>query len=192
VIVYYGRRQRILAAYLRGGRSIVRLSFADVRLAGRLRDILRVGAIAALITIQTNLTIAIATAGFVGPLRAAAIAGYGTGFALSTCWSSRVSGLGAARRMVGTNIGAGSERALRAAWIGAGVAAALNGDHRPWCRRPPRTGGSRCSTRTPAMLDAGSRYLRLSVRSNGPSESALALYFASLGAGGFRWPLIAN
>jgi Na+-driven multidrug efflux pump len=42
------------------------------------RDILRVGLVAALITVQTNLTIAIATS-LVGSFGPAAIAGYGTG-----------------------------------------------------------------------------------------------------------------
>src|SRR3984893_14365101 len=42
------------------------------------RDILRVGAVAALITVQTNLTIAIAT-GIVGSFGTGAIAGYGIG-----------------------------------------------------------------------------------------------------------------
>src|SRR5207245_909359 len=79
VIAFYVAGSVALVAYLRTGRSVVRLSFADVRFRWPLfRDILRVGAVAALITVQTNLTIAIAT-GFVGRFGPAAIAGYGTG-----------------------------------------------------------------------------------------------------------------
>ena len=58
-----------LAAYLGSGRSVVRPALRGVRLRWRLfRDILRVGAVAALITVQTNLTIAITT-GIVGAAR---------------------------------------------------------------------------------------------------------------------------
>src|SRR6202042_477393 len=89
-------------------------------------DILRVGAVAALITVQTNLTIAIAT-GLVGSFGAAAIAGYGTGSRLEYLLIPLVFGLGGPLvAMVGTNIGAGRpERALRAAWIGGAVAGGI-------------------------------------------------------------------
>src|SRR5439155_1395010 len=82
------------------------------------RDILRVGAVAALITIQTNLTIAIAT-GFVGRFGPAAIAGYGTGSRLEYLLSPLVFGLGGPPvALVGTYIGAGHrDRALRGGWL---------------------------------------------------------------------------
>src|SRR5438093_1384316 len=84
VIAFYVAGSVALVAYLRTGRSVVRLSFADVRFRWSLfRDILRVGAVAALITVQTNLTIAIAT-GFVGRFGPAAIAGYGIGSRLES------------------------------------------------------------------------------------------------------------
>ena len=90
------------------------------------RDILRVGMVAALVTIGTNLTIAIAT-GLVGQFGPAAIAGYGTGSRLEYLLVPLVFGLGGPLvAIVGTNIGAGQrDRALRAAWIGAAMAAAL-------------------------------------------------------------------
>src|SRR6266436_4564895 len=73
VVAYYAVGSVALAAYLSSGRSVVRLSFHDVDFRWPLfRDILRVGAIAALITIQTNLTIAITTA-LVGRFGPAAI-----------------------------------------------------------------------------------------------------------------------
>src|SRR5207247_7643003 len=127
VIAFYVVGSVALVAYLRTQRSIVRLSFADVRFRWPLfRDILRVGAVAALITVQTNLTIAIAT-GFVGRFGPAAIAGYGTGSRLEYLLVPLVFGLGGPLvAMVGPNIGAGRrDRALRAAWIGAGIAAGL-------------------------------------------------------------------
>src|SRR5207245_7159369 len=107
------------------------------------RDILRVGAVAALITVQTQLTVAIAT-GFVGRFGPAAIAGYGTGSRLEYLLVPLVFGLGGPLvAMVGTNIGAGQRgRALRAAWIGAAIAAGPSASGQP----PPRARGSRCST----------------------------------------------
>src|SRR5262249_46575165 len=62
VVLYYAIGSVVLAAYLRSARSIVRLSFTGMCFRWSLfRDILRVGLVAALITVQTNLTIGIAT-----------------------------------------------------------------------------------------------------------------------------------
>ena len=127
VLIYYAAGSVALAWYLRSGRSVVRLSFAGMRLRWTLfYDILRVGAVAALITVQTNLTIAIAT-GLVGVFGPAAIAGYGTGSRLEYLLIPLVFGLGGPLvAMVGTNIGAERpDRALRVAWIGAAIAAGL-------------------------------------------------------------------
>jgi putative MATE family efflux protein len=193
VLVYYAVGSVILAAYLRGGRSVVRLSFADVRFRWPLfLDILRVGAIAALITIQTNLTIAIAT-GFVGRFGAAAIAGFGTGARLEYLLVPLVFGLGAPLvAMVGTNIGAKQrDRALRAAWIGAAIATGLTETIGLGAAAFPHAWLSLFDT-DPAMLDAGSRYLRLVGPFYGVFGLGLALYFASVGAGRLLWPLIAN
>src|SRR5256884_3828590 len=125
VIAFYVAGSVALVAYLRTQRSIVRLSFADVRFRWPLfRDILRVGAVAALITVQTNLTIAIAT-GFVGRFGPAAIAGFGTGSRVEYLLIPLVFGLGGPLvALVGTHIRAGRRgRALRAARDGARGAA---------------------------------------------------------------------
>ncbi len=96
VIAYYVVGSIAFVAYLRAGRSVVHLPFVGVRFRWPLfRDILRVGAVAALITVQTNLTMAIAT-GFVGRFGPAAIAGYGTGSRLEYLLIPLVFGLGAA------------------------------------------------------------------------------------------------
>src|SRR3989454_1981291 len=104
VIVYYAAGTLVFAIYLWAGRSVVRLSFHNARLRWPLfREILRVGAVAALITVQTNLTIAIAT-GLVGRFGPAAIAGYGTGSRLEYLLVPLVFGLGAPLvALVGTN-----------------------------------------------------------------------------------------
>jgi Na+-driven multidrug efflux pump len=144
-----------------------------------------------LITVQTNLTIAIAT-GLVGRFGPAAIAGYGAGSRLEYLLVPLVFGLGAPLvAMVGTNLGAGQrERALRAA-DPAGLATGLLGADRPmgsgvYARLASLFGSDA------AMLDAGSRYLRAVGPCYGLFGLGLALYFASVGAGRLRWPLLAN
>jgi len=127
VVAYYAVGSVALTAYLWSGRSVVRLAWAGIGFRWPLfRDILRVGAVAALVTVQTNLTIAIAT-GLVGRFGPAAIAGYGTGSRVEYLLVPLVFGLGGPLvAMVGTNIGAGQrDRAVRAAWIGAAIAAGL-------------------------------------------------------------------
>ena len=193
VLLYYTAGSVVLAAYLRSGRSVIRLKFAGIRFRWALfADILRVGAVAALITVQTNLTIVIAT-GFVGSFGAAAIAGYGTGSRLEYLLIPLVFGLGGPLvAMVGTNIGAGRpERALRAAWIGAAIAAALCEIIGLAAAAAPRAWLSLFDT-TPAMLDAGTRYLQVVGPVYGLFGFGMALYFASQGAGRLLWPFMAN
>jgi putative MATE family efflux protein len=193
VLIYYAVGSIALAAYLRSGRSIVRLSFAGVRFRLFLfYDILRVGAVAALITVQTNLTIAIAT-GLVGAFGPAAIAGYGTGSRLEYLLIPLVFGLGGPLvAMVGTNIGAKRpDRALRVAWIGAAIAAGLCELIGLCAAAAPQAWLSLFDT-APAMIDAGSRYLRVVGPAYGLFGLGMALYFASQGAGRLLWPFLAN
>src|SRR5580698_609498 len=193
VLLYYAVGSLVLAAYLRSSRGIVRLRFAGIRLRWPLfADILRVGLVAALITVQTNLTIAIAT-GLVGAFGPPAIAGYGTGSRLEYLLIPLVFGLGGPLvAMVGTNIGAGRrDRALRVAWIGAAIAAAL-------CELIGLSAAAfpvawlSLFDIAPAMLDAGARYLRVVGPAYGLFGLGMALYFASQGAGRLLWPFLAN
>jgi putative MATE family efflux protein len=193
VLLYYAAGSVVLATYLRSGRSVVRLSLSGVRFRWALfADILRVGAVAALITVQTNLTIAIAT-GLVGAFGPAAIAGYGTGSRLEYLLIPLVFGLGGPLvAMVGTNIGAGRpDRALRVAWIGAAIAAGICELIGLAAAAAPRAWLSLFDT-APAMLDAGTRYLQAVGPAYGLFGLGMALYFASQGAGRLLWPFIAN
>jgi putative MATE family efflux protein len=193
VLAYYAVGSVALAAYLWSGRSVVRLAWAGLGFRWPLfRDILRVGAVAALVTVQTNLTIAIAT-GLVGRFGPAAIAGYGTGSRLEYLLVPLVFGLGGPLvAMVGTNLGAGQrDRALRAAWIGAAIAAGLTELIGLAAAVFPRVWLSLFDT-DPAMLDAGSRYLHAVGPLYGLFGLGMALYFASQGAGRLLWPLLAN
>src|SRR6266568_284887 len=193
VVAYYAVGSVALATYLWSGRSVVRLAWAGLGFRWPLfRDILRVGAVAALVTVQTNLTIAIAT-GLVGRFGPAAIAGYGTGSRVEYLLIPLVFGLGGPLvAMVGTNIGAGRrDRAMRAAWIGAAIAACLCETIGLCAAAVPHAWLSVFDT-DPAMLDAGSRYLRAVGPFYGLFGLGLALTFASQGAGRLLWPLVAN
>jgi putative MATE family efflux protein len=193
VLIYYAVGGVALAIYLCSSRSVVRLALRSTRLRWPLfRDILRVGAVAALITVQTNLTIAIAT-GLVGVFGPAAIAGYGTGSRLEYLLIPLVFGLGGPLvAMVGTNIGADHpDRALRAAWIGAAIAAGLCELIGLGGALAPRAWLSLFDT-APTMIDAGARYLHIVGPTYGLFGLGMALYFASQGAGRLLWPLLAN
>jgi putative MATE family efflux protein len=193
VIAFYGLGSLAFAAYLRSGACVVNLKFRGARLRWPLfRDILRVGLVAALITVQTNVTIAIATA-LVGSFGAAAIAGYGIGSRLEYLLVPLVFGLGGPLvAMVGTNIGAGRpERALRTAWIGAAIAAALSELIGLTAAIFPQQWLTLFGADA-AMLDAGTRYLHIVGPFYGLFGLGMALYFASQGAGRLLWPLLAN
>jgi len=193
VVAFYALGSLALAAYLRTGRSVVRLTFEGARFRRPLfADILRVGLVAALVTVGTNLTIAFAT-GLVGRFGAAAIAGYGVGSRLEYLLVPLVFGLGGPLvAMVGTNIGAGQrERALRAAWIGAAIAAGVTEVIGLAATAFPHAWLELFDT-DPAMLDTGSRYLRTVGPFYGLFGLGMALYFASQGAGRLLWPLLAN
>jgi MATE family, multidrug efflux pump len=193
VLVYYALGGVALAAYLWSGRSVIYPSLHGGPFRRALFwEILRVGAVAALITVATNLTIGIAT-GFVGQFGPAAIAGYGTGSRIEYFMIPLVFGLGGPLVvMVGTSIGAAQRaRALRTAWTGAAVAAGLCETIGVFAALFPKAWLSLFDT-DPTMLEAGSRYLQTVGPTFGLFGLGMALYFASQGAGRLMWPLIAN
>ena len=193
VLVYYLAGSLWLAAWLWSGNGVLRPTLHGLRFRWPLfRDILKVGAVAALVTISTNLTIAIGTA-LAGRFGPEAIAGYGTGSRLEYLLVPIVFGLGGPLvAMVGTSIGAGKRaRALHTAWIGAGIAAALTETVGLLAAAFPIAWLSLFDTDA-AMLDAGAHYLEAVGPFYGFFGFGLALYFASQGAGRLLWPLLAN
>ena len=171
----------------------MRLSLRRVRLRVALfRDILRVGLPGALNTIQTNLTVVVLT-GLVGAFGTVALAGYGTGARLEYLQIPLVFGLGSALvTMVGTNVGAGQlARARRIALVGGAMAFALTETIGLAAALFPGVWMS-LFTRDPAVVAAGSAYLRVVGPSYGFFGLGLALYFASQGAGRVVWPLVAG
>ena len=193
LLVYYALGCVVLAAYLRSPRSLLRPALRGTRLRWVLfSDILRVGLAGSVSTVATNLSIAVVVA-LVGAFGSAAIAGYGTASRLEYLLIPLVFGLGAPLvAMVGTCIGAGQrERAMRAAWIGAALCFAMAEAIGLWAAAFPHT-WLRLFSDDPAMLDAGTQYLRSVGPLYGFFGLGLVLYFASQGAGKLLWPVLAN
>jgi putative MATE family efflux protein len=182
----------VLGWYLLSGRNIARFRIVPLSW-GQAREILRVGAVAGVSTVQTNVTVALTTALVGLAAGPAAVAGFGTAARLEYLLVPLVFGIGGPLvALVGTNIGAGNRaRALRVAWTGAalafvlceiiGVAAALF---------PAAWLG--LFGDDPQMIAAGSAYLRAVGPFYGCFGFGLALYFASQGAGKLLWPLLAG
>lgn len=193
LLLYYLAGSAVLAAYLWSPRSLLRPSLRGLQLRWALfADILRVGLVGTVSTVATNLAIGITTA-LVGAYGTAAIAGYGTASRLEYLLVPLVFGLGAPLvAMVGTCIGAGQrERALRATWIGAAIAFAMTEAIGLWAAAYPAAWLSLFNTE-PAMIEAGSHYLRIVGPWYGFFGLGLVLYFASQGAGRLLWPVLGN
>lgn len=191
LICYYAGGTAVLAWYVWGGRSVLRPRLWGVALQRRLfAAILRVGGIASLSSFQTNLTIMFTT-GMVGSFGPAALAGFGTGSRLEYLLVPLSFGIGAPLvAVVGTNVGAGQgERALRAAWIGAGLGFAVTEAIGVLAALWPVAWLSLFDTDS-AMLATGSLYLRLVGPFYGFFGLGLVLYFASQGAGRMVWPVL--
>jgi Na+-driven multidrug efflux pump len=190
-VTAFGLGSLALLGFLLSGRSLVRPTLRGLRLRRALFwEILRVGAPGSLNTILTNLTVVLLTA-LVGPFGAGALAGYGMGARLEYLQIPIVFGLGSGLvTMVGTSVGAGDRaRALRVAWIGAAIAAGVTGTIGLLAALFPLAWLG-LFTADPAVLAAGSRYLRIVGPCYGFFGAGLALYFASQGAGRLLWPLL--
>ncbi|HEV2610384.1 MAG TPA: MATE family efflux transporter [Noviherbaspirillum sp.] len=193
LLSYYFVGSIILAAYLSSSKSLLRPSLKEVRFRWPLfRDILRIGLIGTVSTVATNLAIIITTA-LVGGFGTAAIAGYGTASRLEYLLVPLVFGLGAPLvAMVGTCIGAGQrERALQATWMGAALAFGMAETIGLFAAAFPHAWLTLFNN-DPAMLEAGSRYLRTVGPVYGFFGVGLVLYFASQGAGRLMWPVLGN
>lgn len=194
LLAYYAVGSLALAAWLwRSSASLLRPSLGRSGLRWPLlHDILRVGLVGTVSSLATNLAIGIATAQ-VGSLGPAVIAGYGTAARLEYLLVPLVFGLGAPLvAMVGTSIGAGRRaRALEISWVGAAIAGLLCAAIGLWAAVFPHAWLTLFGT-DPAMLEAGSRYLRIVGPAYGFFGFGLALYFASQGAGRLGWPLLGN
>ena len=191
VVVYYVLAALVLVLYLRSSRSLLKLKI--VPLERRLfKDILGVGVLAAIGTVQVNLTVTFVTAA-AGVFGVDAIAGYGIASRLDYIQIPIIFGLGTALvTLVGMNIGAGQmARARRIAWIGAALAfgvtefiglAAVVFSH-AWIS---------LFSDDRQVLAMGTLYLRNVAPFYGAVGLGLALYFASQGAKRVLLPVLAG
>ena len=178
-----------LAWHLLSGRSLLSMRAGDLEWRF-FADILKIGALASLTTVQTNLIFVVVTA-VVGHLAGdGALAGYGTAARLEYLLIPLAFGFGAPLvPLVGTNIGAGLlDRARRIAFTGgatpfvAATAVGLAGA--AFSRQWLGLFGSE-----PIMLATGASYLTIAGPTFGFFGLGMALYFASQGAGHLLLPL---
>jgi putative MATE family efflux protein len=191
VVVYYFISAIVLIAYLRSARSSLRLPFDASLIKWRLlSDILRVGGLSAVGTIQSNLTVVLVT-GAVGLFGTDAIAGYGIASRLDYIQIPLLFALGsAALTMVGVNIGAGQiKRAERIAWVAALFAAGVTELLGLFVAIFPQAWLMLFSD-NPEVLAAGSIYFRSVAPFYGVVGLGMLLYFAGQGASRVMWPVL--
>ena len=177
-----------LLVYLRT-RAGLKLGVAPMR--WRLfKDILGVGTLSAVSTIQTNLTVALVT-GAVGLYGTAAIAGYGIASRLDYLLIPLMFGFGTASvTMVGTAIGAGDiDRARRVAWVAAAMGAVVTGVIGVTVAIFP-TLWLGLFTSDPAVLATGTQYLRIVAPFYVFFGAGMMIYFSSQGAQRVLLPVI--
>jgi putative MATE family efflux protein len=180
----------ILGWYLVSGRCVVSMRRSALRWP-LFSGILKVGGVGAFTTLQTSLTIALATALVGAAAGPDAVGGYGTGARLEYLLIPLAFGLGAPMvAMVGANIGAGQNaRALRIGLTGGALAFALTETIGIVAAIWPEAwlglfGGNA------RMIATGVEYLHYVGPAYGFFGLALCLYFASQGAGKLAWPLL--
>jgi putative MATE family efflux protein len=190
LLIANGAAAVVLAVYLMRRDAAAPLNRSRWRLhAPLLRDILRVGVPASMSPVVSNASIAVATA-FVGSFGTAALAGYGVAARLEYILVPIAFGFGTAlTAMVATNMGAGHpKRALRVAWLGAGIVAAITGTIGLTAAIAPAL-WMNLFTQDAAVREFGGAYLRIVGGFYGLYGFGLALFFASQGAGRMFWPL---
>ena len=192
LILFYAAGTVVLGWYILTGRNLARLRLSRLRWP-LFRNILGVGAVASVTSVQTNVIIALATALVAMASGPDAIAGYGTGARLEYLLVPLIFGLGAPLvALVGTNIGAGQrERALRIALIGGAIGFAITEAIGIAAAIWPSAWIALFSA-DPRVIETGSTYLRIVGPFYGFFGLGLALYFASQGAGRLFWPLSAG
>jgi putative MATE family efflux protein len=191
VIFYYVLAGATLVAYMRSRHSPIKLVSAP--LEWRLfKDILGVGGISAIGTLQINITVAVVT-GLVGPFGIDALAGYGMASRFDYVLIPLLFALGtAAVTMVGANIGARQvARARRIAWTAALLAAAVTETIGVLAALFPQVWIGIFSS-DPNVVAAGSSYLRVVAPFYGFVGLGMLLYFAGQGARYVTWPVLAG
>ncbi|KAB1088546.1 MATE family efflux transporter [Neorhizobium galegae] len=189
LVLYSFGSTAVLAWYILSGRNLVRFGVGSLRWT-MFRDIVRLGAAAAINSVLTNVTIGIATALVATKAGVSAVAGFGTGARLEYLLIPVIFGIGAPMvALVGTNMGAGQkDRAMRIAFTGAAIAFVITEVIGLIAAIFPVAWISLFSEEHGA-IDAGVAYLQIVGPVYGFFGGGLALYFASQGAGQLLWRL---
>lgn len=154
--------------------------------------ILSVGLVGCLLATLSNLTAILLTAQL-APYGVAAVAAYGVAARMEFMMIPLVFGLGSAMTaLVGRAVGAGDwETARRTAWAGGLVAFGLASTAGLIAALAPGWVAARF-TADPAVVAVATRALAIMGPAFGGFGLGMALYFASLGAGRMRWPMLAG
>ncbi len=181
-----------LYAYLRSGKGRVQLTFSRTFHRDYFADILKVGALASISSLQTVLTILILTK-MVASLGQEALAGYGIGTRLEFLLIPITFAIGVACvPLVGMAMGAGLvKRARQVAWTGASVSACIVGVIGLLVAIFPDQWTRLFTSNAQVMAYAKNYFLWV-----GPAYAffafGLCLYFASQGAGKLVGPVLAG
>ena len=188
--LYYGCAMFVLLAYMASGRSglSLRISRPEWRLFA---DILRVGAPAALNTVQMNMTVILVTGAF-GRFGTSALAGYGVAARLDYVLIPVLFGLSSAvLTMVGVNMGGrNAARAKRVAWIGGALGAALTEAIGLLVAFLPML-WIQLFTQDPDVFASARIYLQTVAPAYGFLGFGFTISYAAQGAGCVFWPFIA-
>ncbi len=181
-----------LYRYLRSDQSRVRLQFSSELNGLFFKDILKVGAVASISSLQTVLTILILTK-IVSGFGAEALAGYGIGTRLEFLLIPITFAIGVACvPMVGMALGAGQvTRARQVAWTGSGLSAVIVGVIGAIVAVFPNAWSSLFTTNVAVLANANS-YFSWAGPCYGFFGFGLCLYFASQGAGKLMGPVLAG
>jgi Na+-driven multidrug efflux pump len=181
-----------LAWYLMTGQGRLRLNVRTSLRRDHFRDILRVGAVASISSLQTVLTIVIVTR-MVASLGTEALAGYGIGMRLEFLMIPITFAIGVACvPMVGMAIGSGLvQRARQVAWTGGVLSALMVGSLGLLVSVFPDQ-WSRLFTDHPEVIAYASSYFLWVAPAYPLFALGLCLYFASQGAGKLLGPVLAG
>ena len=191
-VLAFGLGGLYLSWYLLTGQGRLHLNLRTSLRREHFRDILRVGAIASVSSIQTVLTIVILTR-MVASFGTEALAGYGIGMRLEFLMIPITFAIGVACvPMVGMAIGSGLvQRARQVAWTGAVLSAAMVGSLGLLVSFFPDQ-WSRLFTDQSVVIDHARSYFRWVAPAYPLFALGLCLYFASQGAGKLLGPVLAG
>lgn len=191
IVVYYLVAALFLVIHMRSVKSVIKLSITPL-CARSFRDILGVGLLASIGTVQLNLTVVIVTAA-IGRFGADAVAGYGIASRLEYIQIPLLFGLGTAiMTMVGVNVGAGQmQRAQRITWFGAAIAFAVTTLIGFIVAAFPHIWLNIFSEEQ-QIVKIGTSYLQHIAPFYGFIAAGMALYFAAIGMKRVFWPVLAG